>query len=64
MILLSLLFFIFLLWLGVKLSWGLVKLLAFVVGIGLLAVFAAYVVLPVLAIGSLAGGGYLLFHRA
>lgn len=64
MILLSLLFFIFLLWLGVKLSWGLIKILAFVVGIGLLAVFAAYVVLPVLAIGALAGGGYLLFHRA
>jgi hypothetical protein len=63
MILLSLFLFIFLLWLGVKLSWGLVKILAFVVGIGLLAVFAAYVVLPVLAIGAVVGGGYLLCHR-
>ncbi|MFC2695176.1 MAG: hypothetical protein ACFN0Y_04105 [Lactobacillus sp.] len=64
MILLSLFLFIFLLWLGIKLSWGLVKILAFVTVIGILAVVASYVVLPVLAIAAVAGGGYLLFHRA
>jgi hypothetical protein len=60
---LSLLFLAFMIWLGIKLSWGLMKILAFVAVIGLLAVFAAYVVLPVLALAALAGGGYLLFHR-
>lgn len=62
--LLSLLFLAFMIWLGVKLSWGLMKILAFVAVIGLLAVFAAYIVLPVLALAALAGGGYLLFHHA